>query len=62
MNFLKPPRLLLSFVRNSEGKTSHLEWDLQSDSCVVLAPDLGARVDPVKFCKLESENTKALSS
>lgn len=62
MNLLKLPRLLLSFVRNSEGKISHLEWDLQGGSCEGPAPDLADRVGPVKFHKLESEHTNALTA
>jgi hypothetical protein len=43
------PLLLLSFVRNSCGEVTSLEWNLQAGACKGPAPDIGEIIGPVKF-------------
>ncbi|KAJ6016556.1 hypothetical protein N7540_011147 [Penicillium herquei] len=53
--FLKLPRLLMVFLRDEMGRVTQLEWDLQGGSCEGPAPNLDAKVAPVKFCKVTKE-------
>lgn len=48
------PIPLLSFVRNIDGKTGGLDWDLQAGVCEGPAPGLDRIVPPIRFAKFNS--------